>query len=101
MILVIGNWHIKDVGMTRAKEHLIDTEKFHQIYRDDAIIDPNELFETLPFLEERQQLDLLFDLLRMCDTVYAVKSWENHNDSRLLHDYASCNGYKIIYSKKF
>jgi hypothetical protein len=40
-------------------------------------------------------------MLKMCDKIYAVKSWENNNDARLLHDYADVNGYKIIYSKKF
>lgn len=101
MILIIGNWRKDAEKFAKAEEQLIDTEKYHQIYGTADIINPVKLFETLPFLTEIQQLDLLLNLLKMCNIVYAVKSWETNTDARLLHDYASANGYKIIYSKKF
>lgn len=101
MIMIIGNWEKDAKAFEKAEQQLIDTEKYHSIYGTSDIINPVKLFECLHFLDEKQKLDILLDLLRMSDIVYMVKSWESHNDARLLHDYASANGYKIIYSKKF
>ena len=101
MIMILGNWEKDEKAFQKAEEQLIDTEKYHSIYGTADIINPIKLFEYLYFLDERQKLDILLDLLRMVDIVYMVKSWESFNDARLLHDYADANGYKIIYSKKF
>lgn len=101
MIMILGNWEKDEKAFQKAEEQLIDTEKYHKIYGTVDIINPIKLFEYLYFLDDRQKLDVLLDLLKMGDTVYMVKSWESFNDARLLHDYADVNGYKIIYSKKF
>ena len=101
MIFIIGNWNKDEEAYEKAEEQLIDTEKHHQIYHTSSIINVCKMFKALPELDEKQQLDTQLDLLRMCNIVYCVKSWESSNDARLLHDYASANGYKIIYSKKF
>lgn len=101
MIMILGNWENDSTAFDKAEEQLINTEKYHKIYGTIDIINPIKLFEYLYFLDEKQRLDVLLDLLRMSDTVYMVKSWESFVDARLLHDYADANGYKIIYSKKF
>lgn len=102
MILIVGDWRDGDISaFNKAEEQLINTQKLHAIYGTADIINPIKLFELMPFLSEKEELDLLLFMLKMCDKIYAVKSWENNNDARLLHDYADVNGYKIIYSKKF
>lgn len=101
MIMIIGNWEKDKEAFEKAEQQLIETEKYHKIYGTCDIINPIKLFDMLYFLDDRQKLDLLLYLLRYCEIVYAVKSWDVFNDARLLHDYADTNGYKIIYSKKF
>lgn len=99
MILVIGD--IKDVAKFKmAKEHLIDTEKHHQIYGTSNIVTLPEIAEMFE-VEEKDLIDLTLHILSYTKTVYMIKSWEYDNDARLLHDYCDNNGYKIIYSKKF
>lgn len=101
MIMIIGDWNKDTKAFEKAEEQLINTERYHKIYGTVDIINPCKLFEQLYFLDDKQRLDLLLHLLRNCDMIYAVKSWEIYDDARILHDYAGANGYKIIYSKKF
>lgn len=102
MIMIIGDWEQENKeSFDKAKEHLIDTEKYHSIYGTDAIINTSEVLAGVPFLDYKQKVNLILLLLSYCDTVYMLKGWEYNNDVRLLHDYAENNGYKIIYSKKF
>ena len=100
MIIILGDWENDKESFKKAKKHLLDTEKYHQIYKTKDILNTAELLDMLP-LDYKQQLDILLHLLSYCDTVYMLKSWESNFDIRMLHDYAGCNGYKIIYSKKF
>lgn len=102
MILIIGSLtkENKD-GFNKAKEHLINTEKYHQIYGTRDIVTLEELRQVFDFLDDKQFFDLILHLLSYIDTVYMIKSWEVDADARLLHDYCGNNGYKIIYSKKF
>ena len=101
MIFIAGNWEEDRVPFDMAEEHLIKTEKYHSIYGTDEIINSAKLLSMMPFLDYKQQIVLLLCLLSFCDTIYMLKGWENNNDVKLLHDYASVNNYKIIYSKKF
>lgn len=101
MIFIAGDWTDKRQPFDKAEEHLIDTEQHHKIYGTTSIINSAKVLDTVPFLDYKQQVDLMLCLLSMCDTIYMLKGWEYNNDVRLLHDYADNNGYKIIYSKKF
>ena len=103
MIFIAGDF--KDKNETKqfdeAEKHLIELEKYHQIYKTKDIINPNKVVKAMPFLDERDRLDLYLLLLQKCDIIYMLASWEYNIDARILHDYASVNGYKIVYSKKF
>ena len=102
MILIIGSiTKERNNGFKQAKDHLLDTEKFHKIYGTKDIIRLDELRKEFYYLDDRQFMDLMLHLISYFDTVYVLKSWEIDVDARLLHDYAGNNGYKIIYSKKF
>ena len=101
MILIAGDLDINIEAFDQAEEHLISTEKFHSIYGTDDIINPVKVFKSMPFIPYKLKLDILLYLLSYCDAIYMLKNWESNNDIRLLHDYACCNGYKVIYSKKF
>ena len=101
MIFIAGDWEQDITHFAKAKEHLIDTQKHHQIYGTAEIINSAEVLATMPFLSYEQQIDVLIQLLSMCDTIYMLKGWEKNNDVSLLHDYASAKNYRIIYSKKF
>lgn len=102
MILIIGSLtKEKNDGFNKAKKHLLDTEKYHQIYGDKDIVTLPELRDTFHYLDDKQFMDMMYHLLSYLDTIYVIKSWEIDTDARLLHDYAGSNGYKIIYSKKF
>lgn len=103
MIFVAGDWtdiEKRDL-FDKAEAQLIDTQKHHKIYGTSDVINSAKVLETLPFLDYKQQVDLMLYLLSRCDIIYMLKGWETNNDVRLLHDYADNNGYKIIYSKKF
>ena len=100
MICILGDWKEDRISFDKAKEHLINTEKYHQIYGTKDILNIVDLFNILQ-LEEKQQIDILLHILSYCDTVYMLKGWEYNNDLRMLHDYCANNGYKVIYSKKF
>ena len=102
MIAIIGDWNCDDKeSFEKAKAHLIDTEKKHQIYGTKDIINPVDVFDALYMLSDKQKVDIFLHILSMCNIVYLLKGWEYNNDLRMLHDYCSNNGYKIIYSKKF
>ena len=102
MILIIGRMKDEDISDYRkAKEHLIDTEKKHQIYHTRNIVTLPELKEMFCDLDDRQFSDLILSILSKINIVYCIKSWEYSNDARLYHDYCAINGHKIIYSKKF
>lgn len=102
MIFIAGDWQDGSrQSFNKAEEHLISTEKYHNIYGTDDIINSVKVLDTMPFLNYKQQVDIMLQLLSFCDTIYMLKGWENNNDIRLLHDYADNNGYKVIYSKKF
>jgi len=101
MIVVIGDWTDKKAKFAEATAHLIDTEKKHQIYHTEDIIDISKVLDTMPFLDYKQQIDLCLFIMSMCDTVYVLKGWEYNNDVHMLHDYALACNHHIIYSKKF
>ena len=103
MIFIAGDWtDEKNVdSFAGAEQQLEDTEKYHSIYGTSEIINSYTVMQTLNYLDYKQQVDVLIHLLSYCDIIYMLRGWENNNDIRLLHDYASNNGYKIIYSKKF
>lgn len=103
MIFIASDWTKAEERewFDRAEEQLLDTEKHHQIYGTSDIINPMKVFDALPFLDYKQQVDLQLFLLSQCNTIYMLRGWESNNDVRLLHDYADNNGYKIVYSKKF
>lgn len=102
MIAIIGDWvDGSRKAFAEAEQHLIDTERYHNIYGTDDIINTAKVLDTMLFLNYKQQVNLMIHLLSYCDTAYMLKGWENNNDVRLLHDYAENNNYRIIYSKKF
>lgn len=102
MILVMGSLTSEDTsGFKKAKEHLIDTEKHHQIYGTRNIITLEELRQLFIDIDDKSFFDLVIHILSCINTVYMLKNWDTDNDTRLLHDYCGNNGYKIIYSKKF
>ena len=98
MIMIIGD--INDTNYDAAKAHLIDTEKHHQIYHTSNILTFPQIRDTFE-VDDKELIDLMLAILITPTIVYMLKSWEYSNDARLLHDYCSGNGYKIIYSKKF
>ena len=101
MIMILGDWTEDSDKFDLAQAYLIDTEKKHKIYHTADIINIADVLATVPFLDYKQQIDLVLHLLSQCDTVYMLKGWEYNNDVHMLHDYASVNNYQIIYSKKF
>lgn len=101
MICIIGDLNKDSEAYDKAEAHLIDTEVKHCIYGTKDIINSYKVVQLLPFLDYKQQIDLLIHLISYCDTVYMLKSWEYNNDARMLHDYAVTRNCKIIYSKKF
>jgi len=101
MIFIAGDWEKDRKRFDKAVEHLIQTEKYHSIYHDADIINIADVYEKYPFLDYEQKLALSLTMLSFCDIIYMLKSWENHCDARLWHEYACAHNYKIIYSKKF
>lgn len=101
MIFIAGDWEKDTESFSKAEEQLINTEKYHSIYGTSDIINPVKVLESISFLDYKQKVNVMLQLLSYCDIIYMLKGWEYNVDVKLLHDYASNNGYKIIYSKKF
>lgn len=103
MIFIAGDWENDEKRelFYKAEEHLVDTQKYHSIYGTADIVNSRRVLENLPELSYQEAVDIMLHLLSFCDTIYMLKGWENSNDIKLLHDYASNNNYRIIYSKKF
>lgn len=101
MILLAGNLENVET-FNKAEEHLIDTQKKHQIYGTATIINSAKIIKELPEdVEPKLITSLLITLLNACDTIYMLTGWEHDLDARVLHEYANANQYQIIYSKKF
>ena len=101
MTIIIGDWNEVTDAFNKAEAHLIETEKKHQIYHDSEIINISKVFDSMPALDYKHQINIALHLISISDRVYMLKGWEYNNDARMLHDYALALNLQIIYSKKF
>lgn len=103
IMIIIGDW--TDEKRTKAfydaEEYLIDTQDKHYIYGTGKIINVKKVLDTMPFLNYRQQVTLVMNMISICDMAYMLKGFEYNNDSRMMHDYADTIGLRVVYSKKF
>lgn len=101
MIVIIGDWTEDTTAFDKAEAHLMKTEVYHQLYHDRYIVNVAKLFNVIPGLDYKQQINIVLHLISISDKVYMLKGWEYNNDAHMLHDYASVLNLQIIYSKKF
>ena len=64
------------------------------------VINPAKVNAQLPIettWEEYMQMSMT--MLKMCDSIYMLKGWEDSKGARLEYNYAVENNYKIIFEK--
>ena len=86
--------------ITGTTDYIQRFERAEKALSNYIVINPAKVNAQLPIETTwKEYMQMSMTMLRMCDSIYMLKGWEDSKGARLEYNYAVENNYKIIFEK--